>query len=56
MVFLPSREWSDADGWREVVPHAEEYTGAGDCGSQEMLREPHAAAFANLFEQALRPK
>lgn len=55
-LFLPSRRWDDADGWREVAPHAEQYAGPEDCGSQDMLREPNAAAFATLFEQALRPK
>lgn len=55
-LFLPSRRWDDGDGWREVAPHAEQYAGPEDCGSQDMLREPNAAAFATLFEQALRPK
>jgi thioesterase domain-containing protein len=55
-LFRPSRRWGDADGWHEVAPHAEEYAGPEDCGSQDMLREPNAAAFATLFEQALRPK
>ena len=51
-LFLPSRKWRDADGWRRVVPHAEEYAGPDGCGSQEMLREPNTAAFATLFETA----
>jgi thioesterase domain-containing protein len=51
-LFVPSRKWRDADGWRRVVPHAEEYAGPDGCGSQEMLREPNTAAFATLFETA----
>jgi thioesterase domain-containing protein len=55
-LFLPSRGWDDGEGWREVAPHAEQYAGPEHCGSQDMLREPNAAAFAALFEQALRAK
>jgi thioesterase domain-containing protein len=52
-LFLPSREWERARRWRSVAPRAEEYFGPDGCGSQEMLREPNAAAFAELFRTAV---
>ena len=54
-LFLPSRQWHAARRWRSVTPRAEEYFGPDGCDSQDMLREPHADAFANLFKQAMRP-
>jgi thioesterase domain-containing protein len=53
-IFLPSAEWHAARRWRSVAARAEEYSGPGRCGSQQMLREPNAGAFAELFEGALR--
>lgn len=52
-LFLPSRQWDAAQRWRSVAPGAEEYVGPDGCGSQDMLREPNAAAFAELFRTAL---
>jgi thioesterase domain-containing protein len=52
-LFPPSRHWEAARGWRSAAPHAEEYAGPEGCGSQDMLREPNAAAFAELFKTAL---
>jgi thioesterase domain-containing protein len=52
-LFLPSRQWDAARRWRSVAPGAEEYVGPDGCGSQDMLREPNAAAFAELFRTAL---
>lgn len=52
-LFLPSRRWDAARRWRSVAPRAEEYFGPDGCGSQDMLREPHAGAFAELFEEAV---
>ncbi|HWM43385.1 MAG TPA: alpha/beta fold hydrolase [Burkholderiales bacterium] len=52
--FLPSAEWHAARRWRSVSARAEEYAGPDGCGSQEMLREPNAGAFAALLEGALR--
>jgi len=53
-LFLPSAEWHAARRWRSVSARAEEYSGPDGCGSQEMLREPNAGAFAALLEGALR--
>jgi thioesterase domain-containing protein len=53
-LLLPSRHWDAARGWRAVAPHAEELIGPDGCGSQDMLREPHAAALAELFESAVQ--
>jgi thioesterase domain-containing protein len=52
-LFLPSRQWDTARRWRSVSPRAEEYFGLDGCGSQDMLREPHAAVFAELFGNAI---
>jgi thioesterase domain-containing protein len=52
-LFLPSRQWDTARRWRSVSPRAEEYFGPDGCGSQDMLREPHAAVFAELFGNAI---
>jgi thioesterase domain-containing protein len=52
-LFLPSRHWHAARRWRSVSPRAEEYFGPDGCGSQDMLREPHAGAFAKLFRDAM---
>ena len=51
--FLPSREWDPARRWRSVAPGAEEYFGPDGCGSEDMLREPNAGAFAQLFTEAI---
>jgi thioesterase domain-containing protein len=51
-LFLPSREWERGRRWRSVAPGVQEYAGPDGCGSQEMLREPHAAAFSELFRRA----
>lgn len=52
-LFLPSRQWDAARRWRSVAAQAEEYVGPDGCGSQDMLREPNAVAFADLFRTAL---
>jgi thioesterase domain-containing protein len=52
-LFLPSRQWDAARRWRSVAPQAEEYVGPDGCGSQDMLREPNAGAFAELFREAI---
>jgi thioesterase domain-containing protein len=54
-LFLPSWRWAQSDGWRGAAPRAELHAGPG-CGSQDMLREPNAAAFAALLEDALGSK
>jgi thioesterase domain-containing protein len=37
--------------WRSVAPSTEVCFGPGGCSGNDMLREPHAAAFATLFAQ-----
>jgi hypothetical protein len=53
-LFLPSTKWDLAQRWRSVAPHAEQYFGPDACGSQDMLREPNAAIFAELFAAAVQ--
>jgi thioesterase domain-containing protein len=53
-LLLPSRQWDGSRGWRSVAPRAEEYFGPDGCGGHDMLREPHAAALAGLFESAVQ--
>jgi thioesterase domain-containing protein len=53
-LFLPSRQWDAAQRWRSVASRAEEYFGPDGCGSQDMLREPHAGTFAKLFRAAMQ--
>jgi len=53
-LFLPSTKWDLARRWRSVAPHAEQYFGPDTCGSQDMLREPNAGTFAELFDAAIR--
>jgi thioesterase domain-containing protein len=53
-LVLPSRHWNDARLWRSAAGAVEQYYGPDGCGSQEMLREPNAAAIAELFRAALR--
>jgi thioesterase domain-containing protein len=52
-LFLPSREWPHARRWRSVGRGASEYISPTGCGAQDMLREPNAAAFAELFTSAM---
>lgn len=52
-LFVPSREWRLAARWKHAAPRAEQYFGPQGCGSQDMLREPHAPALAELFKRAL---
>jgi thioesterase domain-containing protein len=53
-LFLPSMEWDLAQRWRSVAPHAEQYFGPDACSSQDMLREPNATIFAELFAAAVQ--
>jgi thioesterase domain-containing protein len=54
-LFVPSRDWvrsrDEPLRWRSVVPHAEEYFGPDGCNLDNMMLEPHAPAFAELFKQ-----
>jgi len=52
-LFLPCKDWARSREeplrWRTVASRTEEYFGPNGCTTDVMLREPHAAAFAELF-------
>ena len=54
-LFLPGRQWLRSGvavpRWRSVAQRTEEYLGPDRCNSYDMLREPHAPAFAELFRR-----
>jgi len=54
-LFVPFNDWVPSRDeplrWRSVVPHAEVYVGPEGCDGDNMLREPYAAPFAELFRQ-----
>jgi len=53
--FLPSREWLNSGfaplAWRALAQSAEEHFGPAGCTGAQMLREPYAQVFAQLFSQ-----
>ena len=53
--FLPNREWlsvgNTVSQWRSVAQYTEEYCGPDGCTGDNILREPYAPAFAELFRQ-----
>ncbi len=55
-LFLPGSRWLGSgvgvQRWRAVAGRTLEYRGPEDSGGHDMLREPHAAAFAQLFAEA----
>ena len=55
-LFLPNREWYREGGaalrWRQEAPRGEEYYGPDSVDPDRMLVDPHAAAFAALFNAA----
>jgi thioesterase domain-containing protein len=55
-LFLPSKHWVRTPNkplrWRSVAAHAEEYFGPDGCDADNMLREPYAPTFAELFRSA----
>jgi thioesterase domain-containing protein len=61
-LFLPSKEWvrskewvhsgDEPLRWRSVAQSSEEYFGPDGCNGNNMLLEPHAPAFAELFKQS----
>jgi thioesterase domain-containing protein len=56
-LFTPGRHWLRlgvaAERWRPLAARTEEYFGPDDgCHSYDMLREPNAPAFAELFRRA----
>lgn len=54
-LFLPGRQWLRSGvaalRWRSVAQRTEEYFGPDGCDGYDMLREPHAPAFAELFRR-----
>jgi len=52
-LFLPGRQWLRSGvaalRWRSLAQRGEEYFGPDGCNGHDMLREPHAPAFAELF-------
>ncbi len=54
-LFLPCKDWLRTPNkplrWRSVAAHVEEYVGPDGCTSDNMLREPYVATFAELFRQ-----
>ena len=56
-LFLPCQEWArsgyGALRWRAVAAHAREYFGPEGCNADNMLREPNAPVFAQLFRRCL---
>lgn len=50
-LFLPNKAWPRSDGWQRAARDSEEYFGPDACDGDTMLREPHVAAFAELFRR-----
>jgi thioesterase domain-containing protein len=59
-LFIPSEDWVHSIArplrWRSVAPDTEQYFGPRDSSMNNMLLEPHAATFAELFQQAARKR
>jgi thioesterase domain-containing protein len=54
-LFLPGKQWLRSGvaalRWRSVAQETEEYSGSDHCDGHDMLREPNAVAFAELFRR-----
>ena len=54
-LFLPCRTWVHSGKeplrWRSLAQDAEVYYGPDGCNGDNMLREPFASAFAELFRR-----
>jgi thioesterase domain-containing protein len=54
-LFIPGPHWQRSGAavtrWRALARHAEEYFGPESSTGADMLREGHAAAFAELFQR-----
>jgi hypothetical protein len=57
-LFLPGRQSLHSGvamlRWRSIAYHTGEYFGPDACTGYDMLREPNAPAFAQLFRDAAR--
>ncbi|HJW23845.1 MAG TPA: thioesterase domain-containing protein [Rhodocyclaceae bacterium] len=56
-LFLPTEEWMNAGGlaarWRGIAARLEEHYGPAGSNRDDMLREIHGPAFAELFRRCL---
>ena len=56
-LFLPSQDWVRSGFgallWRSAARHCDEYRGADGCNGDNMLTDPNAGVFAELFRQAM---
>jgi hypothetical protein len=56
-LFVPSRDYARSHNeplrWRSVAARSEAHFGPDGCNGYDMLREPHARVFAELYRQAL---
>jgi thioesterase domain-containing protein len=56
-LFVPCENWArtlnEPLRWRSVAGHTEEYFGPDGCNTDNMLLEPYAPAFAELFRGAV---
>jgi thioesterase domain-containing protein len=59
-LFLPSEDWVHSIDqplrWQSVAPDSERYFGPQGCAINNILLEPYAATFADLFQQAARKR
>jgi thioesterase domain-containing protein len=57
VLFLPCKAWAHSSRqplrWRSVAERVEEHYGPDGCETDEMLLEPYARKFAELFEQSM---
>jgi len=49
-LFLPSRAWLHSSRWLPAARDTEEFWGPDGCDGDNMLREPHVSAIADLFK------
>jgi thioesterase domain-containing protein len=54
-LFVPSKDYASSRNeplrWRSVAQEVDEYLGPEGCNGDNMLREPYAVTFAELFRQ-----
>ena len=59
-LFMPSEDWvhsiDEPLRWQSVAPDTEQYFGPQGSDINNMLLEPYAATFAELFQQAARKR
>lgn len=59
-LLLPCQEWlstgNQALRWGSMAQHVEKHFGPAGCNADNMLREPYARTFAELFNRSLAPR